>query len=103
MPDDLAVVPGMEGEPVFAEPWQAQAFAMTVALHERGAFEWREWAEALSTELESEPDYWTAWLRALEAVMAARDLAAPEQVDERPEAWREAADATPHGEPIVLR
>ena len=27
-----------DGEPVFREPWEAQAFAMTLALHERGLF-----------------------------------------------------------------
>ena len=37
--------------PVFDEPWQAEAFAMTVALHERGLFSWAEWAAALSAEV----------------------------------------------------
>jgi hypothetical protein len=27
-------------EPVFREPWEAQAFSMAVALHERGLFTW---------------------------------------------------------------
>ena len=48
------LLPGMPqegGEPVFAEPWQAQAFAMALALHERGLFSWPEWAEALSTQI----------------------------------------------------
>lgn len=95
-------MPGLENEPTFAEPWQAQAFAMTVALHERGLFSWDEWAARLSDALASEPDYWTAWLRALEGMMA-RTGADAAAIDARTEAWRAAADATPHGEPIVLR
>ena len=31
-------------ETPFEEPWQAQAFALTVDLHARGAFSWNEWA-----------------------------------------------------------
>ena len=102
MPDDISVVPGLEGEPNFDEPWQAQAFAMTVALHEGGAFAWGEWAAILSDELTREPNYWTAWLHALEAMLACKDIAAAEVVDARTHEWRAAADATPHGEPIVL-
>ena len=103
MCDDLAVVPGLAEEPAFAEPWQAQAFAMAVALHERGAFTWDVWAATLGPALEAEPDYWTAWLRALETVMAERSLATAGEIEARTEAWREAADRTPHGQPIVLR
>ena len=39
-----------EGDPVFPEPWAAEAFAMTVHLHQRGLFTWSEWAETLSAE-----------------------------------------------------
>ena len=103
MHDDRTVVPGLENEPVFAEPWQAQAFAMTVALHESGTFAWSEWAAMLGAEIKGEADYWTAWLRTLEKMMAERNVATPTELDARTEAWREAAEATPHGEPIILR
>ena len=99
----MRVVPGLEAEPVFREPWQAQAFAMAVALHERGAFDWDEWAAALTSELERDADYWPAWMRALERMMAERDVATGAEVDARTQAWREAADATPHGKPILLK
>ena len=52
--DQPLLLPGMPqdcGEPVFAEPWQAQAFAMALALHQRGLFTWSEWADALSTQI----------------------------------------------------
>ena len=45
MNDPRAVLPGQphdEGGPVFREPWEAQAFAMTLSLHERGLFTWPE-------------------------------------------------------------
>ena len=40
-----------DGAPVFREPWEAQAFAMTLALHARGLFTWPEWAAALAAEI----------------------------------------------------
>ena len=91
----------MEDEPTFAEPWQAQAFAIAVALHEQGTFGWDEWAATLSDALTREPDYWLAWLQALET-MTARTGTDRAAIDARTEAWRAAADATPHGQPIVL-
>ena len=94
--------------PVFAEPWQAEAFAMTLALHERGLFSWNEWAEALSAEVkrpEAAPDgsdYYECWLRALEKLLAAKGAAAASEVDAFAAAWERAAHATPHGKPILL-
>lgn len=108
----LAASPGLpksvEGDPVFGEPWQAQAFAMTVHLHERGLFSWSEWAEALSNELhkperaEDGSDYFDGWVAALTGLLAAKGLADPETVLALQESWKRAAEATPHGSPIVL-
>ena len=97
-------LPGLQAdtEPVFAEPWQAQAFAMTVALHERGTFEWRDWAGTLGATLEDEPDYWRAWLAALETMLARHAIADTRTVADREAAWHAAAARTPHGEPIEL-
>ena len=53
MIDRPAPLPGQprdESGPVFREPWEAQAFAMTLALHERGLFSWSEWARALAAQ-----------------------------------------------------
>ena len=94
--------------PPFAEPWQAQAFAITVALHERGLFSWAEWAAALSTEVkrpgaaEDGGDYYEHWLRALEALIATKGVAEAADVDALAAAWERAAHATPHGKPILL-
>ena len=110
----LAALPGIrrdETGPVFAEPWHAEAFAMAVALNARGVFTWTEWAEALSAELrraerageaEGEDGYFRAWLAALERLLEERGVVGAAERREREEAWRQAAEATPHGEPIVL-
>jgi nitrile hydratase accessory protein len=96
---------------VFAEPWQAQAFALTVKLSEQGHFTWKEWAAALAEELQSaasrgEPDdgsrYYEHWLAALERLVAAKGLAEPGALTLRKEAWTDAYRNTPHGRPVEL-
>ncbi len=99
--------PGVDA-PVFAEPWQAEAFALTVALHERGLFTWPEWAAALASEVRAPgaaadgSDYYECWLRALEHLVAQRGVASHDDVDSLAAAWQRAAHATPHGKPILL-
>jgi len=94
--------------PVFAEPWQAEAFAMTVALHGKGLFSWSEWAQALSEQVKKPGaasdghDYYEHWLAALEGLLASKGLAARPDVDAMAAAWERAAHATPHGKPILL-
>jgi nitrile hydratase accessory protein len=110
-----AEVPGIPqdaGGPVFGEPWEAQAFAMAVALHERGLFTWPEWSAALGEEIQraqrdGDPDtgstYYHHWLRALERLVAGKGVASAGTLARYRDAWDRAADRTPHGEPIVLR
>lgn len=94
--------------PVFAEPWQAQAFAMAVELHRRGLFSWKEWADALGAEIARSgssgrgEDYYLHWLAALERLVTTRSGIDAHQLGERKDAWDRAARATPHGEPIEL-
>ncbi|MEO0363035.1 MAG: nitrile hydratase accessory protein [Pseudomonadota bacterium] len=88
--------------PVFDEPWQARAFAMTLALHGAGAFEWREWAETLGRELAGGGDYYRAWLAALERIATEKALTDDAALAALKRAWLEAAAATPHGRPIEL-
>lgn len=95
-------------EPVFSAPWQAQAFAITLALHERGAFTWEEWATRLGATLaaagpgDDGSHYYEHWLATLEALVAEKGVASMQELDERRHAWDRAARATPHGEPIEL-
>ena len=98
--------------PVFREPWEAQAFAMTLALHARGLFTWPEWAATLGAEIKraqaaGDPDtgetYYRHWLAALERIVAAKGLADARALVRYREAWAHAAARTPHGTPIELK
>jgi len=107
-PDVPPAIPrGPEG-PVFREPWEAQAFAMAVRLHERGCFAWKEFSEALAREIAAAgPDdgsgYYLRWLSALEKLVAAKGLISPAELARRKAEWDAAARATPHGRPIELK
>ena len=110
--DDLPGIPRDQDGPVFAEPWEAEAFALTVKLHEAGHFGWDEWASALSDEIAraqqaGDPDigdtYYSHWLAALERLCAEKGLSSRGDMAGRKEAWRDAYLATPHGQPVALK
>jgi nitrile hydratase accessory protein len=105
-------IPRDEEGPVFREPWEAQAFAMALSLHERGLFTWNEWAAALADEIKraqesGDPDdgttYYRHWLATLEKLVAAKGVAPFETLHRYRDAWDHAADRTPHGSPILLK
>ncbi len=108
--EPVAPIPrAADGVPVFAEPWQAQAFALTLQLHERGLFTWGEWAEALGEEIRrgegacaDGSDYYLRWLGALERLVGQKGLAGDDALAARRAAWHRAAHATPHGAPVLL-
>ena len=92
-------------EPVFGAPWEAQAFAMVVALQERGVFDAGEWAETLGATIAAAgPDaaYYDCWLAALETIVDAKSVASTDTVARYRAAWSHAAARTPHGSPIEL-
>jgi nitrile hydratase accessory protein len=110
--DKFPAIPRDEDEPVFREPWEAQAFGMTLVLHERGHFTWREWTDRLSVEITAakargeEDDgsrYYLYWLTALEKLVAEKRLVPAAELAVRKQEWDEAARSTPHGRPIELR
>jgi len=109
---DLPDLPRDDDGPVFREPWEAQAFAMALSLHDRGLFSWKEWAAALADEIRiaqanGDPDtgttYYRHWLATLERMVATKGVATLETLNRYRDAWDHAADRTPHGTPIVLR
>jgi nitrile hydratase accessory protein len=109
---ELPPLPRDEGGPVFAEPWQAQAFALAVRLSEQGYFTWKEWAAVLADELKAavdrgEPDdgsrYYEHWLAALERLVTSKRLANSAELLQRKEDWADAYRHTPHGRPVELR
>jgi nitrile hydratase accessory protein len=108
----LPGLPRLEGEPVFAEPWEAQAFALAVRLSAAGHFTWSEWTDALGAELAAaaargEPDdgskYYQHWVSALERLVTTRGLAGAAALTARKDAWAEAYRSTPHGQPVELK
>jgi nitrile hydratase accessory protein len=108
----LPRLPRDQQGPVFAEPWQAQAFALAVKLSELGHFTWGEWAAALAAELKAdaargEADdgsrYYHCWLAALEYLVVSKSLSSREALSEQKEAWAEAYRHTPHGMPVELK
>ena len=94
--------------PAFCEPWEAQAFALVVALQDKGVFTTAEWATALGVEVHGDHaaddghDYYEHWLAALEKLMVAKGLVSTAAIDDATAAWERAAHATPHGKPILL-
>ena len=107
----LPIQPHDDDGPVFAEPWQAQAFALAVKLSEQGHFTWKEWAETLGAEIQAavdsgEPDlgdtYYDHWMRALERLSLEKKLVTSETIDHRTDQWRQAYLNTPHGKPVEL-
>jgi nitrile hydratase accessory protein len=92
-------LPRDEDGPVFAEPWQAQAFALAVKLSEQGCFTWKEWAAALADELRVASEH---WLATLERLVSGKGLLHPEAIFARKEAWADAYRHTPHGKPVEL-
>ena len=111
LPRDLRLPRDADDAPVFAEPWQAQAFALAVKLSEQGHFTWTEWAATLADELKAaadrgEPDdgsrHYEHWLAALERLVTAKGLSNPIAMQERKAAWADAYRHTPHGKPVEL-
>jgi nitrile hydratase accessory protein len=104
-------IPRDDDGPVFREPWEAQAFAIVLALAERGVFTWSEWAATLGEEIKraqaaGDPDlgttYYRHWLAALERLLAQKGVASTALLARYRDAWDRAADRTPHGSPIEL-
>jgi nitrile hydratase accessory protein len=107
----LSAIPANERTPTFNEPWEAQAFAITLALHRQGLFTWDEWASTLGREIKDaqangDPDtggtYYRHWLAAIERIVREKGLTDEKTLARYRDAWDRAADRTPHGEPIVL-
>jgi nitrile hydratase accessory protein len=107
----VAGIPRDAHGPVFCEPWEAQAFAMAVALHDAGLFSWSEWATILGDEIRKaqsagDPDkgdtYYRHWLAALERIVTEKGVTSAEALARCHDAWDRAAERTPHGTPIVL-
>ena len=96
----LPAIPRDDEGPVFRAPWEAQAFAMAVMLHERGHFAWTEWARRLAEEIAAakargEADdgrrYYHYWLATLEKLVADKRIILADELHARRDAWEQAA------------
>jgi nitrile hydratase accessory protein len=105
-------IPRNANGPVFRAPWEAHAFAMALALHEKGLFAWREWSAMLGEEITKaqaagDPDtgetYYHHWLAALERMVAEKGATSAQALSEHFRAWEHAMHRTPHGKPIELK
>jgi nitrile hydratase accessory protein len=105
-------IPRNDDGPVFREPWQAEAFALALSLHERGLFTWNEWAATLGDEIKKaqaagDPDtgetYYHHWLNTLERLVAEKGITDARQLARAQHAWEHACARTPHGMPIALQ
>ena len=95
----------------FDEPWQAQLFALTVALNEAGHFGWPDWTRAFGATLkrrgaeraqDGSADYYAAWLETLEALLDASGGAPRTEAAAVKAAWDAAYRSTPHGKPVRI-
>ena len=109
--DEIRPLARRDDEPVFDEPWQAQALGLAFTLAERGVFTPAEWSKALGAEHrrllgDGAPDtpqtYYEAVVAALERLVNENDAASPETIEKRTQAWRSAYLNTPHGKPVLL-
>ena len=78
-----SAVPRKNGELVFQTPWESHAFAMAVALCERGLFTWDEFRAHLIAEIGrwerenpqgSEYQYYERWVAALGKLLLERGV-----------------------------
>jgi len=108
---NMPLLPKDEEGPIFAEPWQAHAFAMAVRLCEEGHFVWQEWVEEFSQQIKNaqaagDPDlgdtYYLHWINCLEEMVAKKEIVSKNDMMSRKEEWRQAYLHTPHGEPVSL-
>lgn len=99
-------------QPVFEQPWHAQLFALSVALHAQGLFSWPDWTKRFGArlkhngadhELNGGDDYFTAWLETLEALLVERDPKDKRQLSDLHATWAEAYLSTPHGSPVAIK
>jgi nitrile hydratase accessory protein len=97
----LPLLPRDDQGPVFAEPWQAQVFALVVQLNESDQLTWAEWAECLGAQFRAAEErgqfatgenYYDHWLDALETLAVDKGLTAMGDL----EAEREAIRADDH-------
>lgn len=110
-PGNFAGQPRDESGLVFQEPWEAQAFAITLSLHQQGLFTWSEWTSTLAAQVaaaqaagdaDQGDSYYRHWLAALESLVAAKGAVSIQELSACQRAWQDAVDRAPHGQALEL-
>jgi nitrile hydratase accessory protein len=87
-----AAPPRSNGELVFAAPWESRLFGMTLALIERGVFDWGDFQQELvasirAWEAAAAPgesySYYARWQEALERLLARTAICSPGDLESR--------------------
>jgi nitrile hydratase accessory protein len=87
----------LQAEPVFAEPWQARAFALALTLSRSGQFPWNEFRERLIAEImqadaaatrdgladSARGPYYECWLAALEKLLREKAVLNADEIEQR--------------------
>ena len=90
--DGPAAPPRRNGELVFESPWESRLFGLTISLHRAGLYTWEEFRSRLIAEIRAwesaghppaEWSYYERWQAAFEALLAAKGLCAPPELDLR--------------------
>ena len=108
----IAPLARRDDEPVFDEPWQAQALGLAFSLSERGVFSPAQWSQALGAAHrriladgagDTPQTYYQAVVEALEGLLRESGEVSASMLDERARTWRRAYLNTPHGKPVELK
>ena len=98
-------------QPVFAEPWEAHAFAIAVILSENGMIKWSEFSDTLAKKIkilkeqglhDSGNTHYHLWLSALETILFEKKIMKKSDLKRSIKQWRSAYLSTPHGKPVRL-
>ena len=89
LPEHMAIPRGEDGDPVFAEPWEARVFGLVVGACDQGKFTWKEFQQLLieeirASETQGEPrSYYLNWAIAAEQLFTGLGALTPGDLDQR--------------------
>lgn len=107
----IAPLPQKQGEPVFRDSWEAEAYAIGNLLVKEGHLLPAEWMQRMAAAIAQaqaagDPDcgdtYYLHWCAALESVCFDREWISPDLYQQQLALWAQAIANTPHGVPLAL-
>ena len=110
--NSLKPLASVDGEPAFAEAWQAEALAIADILVQNGLFSAGDWSAALGEALQQaeaggaiddQETYYSCVLSALEGLVARHSVIGLSAMADKRKDWEDAYLSTPHGQPVKLK